>query len=126
MAERRTHLGPPHSVAEALTTGNAEMATGSMVSELFSTALCTRCDSCGKQERAVNTEPGEEPPGEEPPAGASVREPDLRSGEAEAGAHVFSVDAAQEGRRVVQTRVFLPQQELGVQDRVHLQRGERV
>lgn len=46
-----THLGPPPHVpaAEALTTGNAEMATGSMVSELFSTALCTRCDSCRTQ-----------------------------------------------------------------------------
>lgn len=34
-----THLGPPHSIAEALTMGSAVMATGSIVKELFSTAL---------------------------------------------------------------------------------------
>lgn len=42
-----TYFGPPHSIAEARTTGSADMATGSMVRELFSTALCTSCDSCG-------------------------------------------------------------------------------
>lgn len=42
-----THLGPPHSIAEALTIGNADMATGSIVRELFSTALWTSWDSCG-------------------------------------------------------------------------------
>lgn len=52
MSKADTHLGPPHAVAEALTTGDAETATGSMVSRLFSTALCTRCDSCGTQDAA--------------------------------------------------------------------------
>lgn len=42
-----TYFGPPHSIAEARTIGSADMATGSMVRELFSTALCTSCDSCG-------------------------------------------------------------------------------
>lgn len=41
-----THFGPPHSTAEALTIGIAVMATGSIVRELFSTALCTSWESC--------------------------------------------------------------------------------
>lgn len=52
---RVTHLGPPHSIAEALTIGTADMATGSMVRELFSTALWTRWDSCGEQESITLT-----------------------------------------------------------------------
>lgn len=44
-----THLGPPHSTAAALTIGMADMATGSMLSELLSTALCTDCESCQRR-----------------------------------------------------------------------------
>lgn len=117
MSQVHTHLGPPHSVAEALTTGGAEMATGSMVSELLSTALCTRCDSCRKQNE------GEQWAGASA-AGSHVQGCNLGSGEGEAGAHVLAVDAAQERRRVVQAGLFLPQQKLRVQDRIHLHRDD--
>lgn len=49
----------------------------------------------------------------------------LGSGEGEAGPHVLAVDAAEEGRHVIQAGVLLPQQKLCVQDRVHLQRDGR-
>lgn len=45
ISEIFTHLGPPHSKADALIIGNADTATGSMVRELFSTALWTSWDS---------------------------------------------------------------------------------
>lgn len=57
---------------------------------------------------------------EEPPL-TPVQEHHLGSGERQAGSNIFSVDAAQEGRRVVQAWLFLPQQKLCVQNRVHLQ-----
>lgn len=47
----RTHFGPPHSTAEARTIGNVDRATGSIVRELFSTALCTSWDSLENSDR---------------------------------------------------------------------------
>lgn len=49
----------------------------------------------------------------------------LGSGEGEAGSDVLAVDAAQERRRVIQAGLFLPQQKLCVQDRIHLHREDR-
>lgn len=50
----------------------------------------------------------------------------LSPGEGQTRDHVLSVDAAQEGRRTIQTRSFLPQQELSVEDGVHLQTDEKI
>lgn len=103
-------------MAEALTIGNADMATGSIVRELFSTALCTSWDSYGKTVTVkYNT-------CKRCNISAEWWDSDLRSCEGEAGSDIFSVDPTQEGRGAVQTRMFLPHQKLCVKNWVHLQR----
>lgn len=115
-----THLGPPHSTAEARTTGSADTATGSMVRELLSTALCTSWDNCETTPVSVWSavccvvlcvQ-----------AMCALGPPDLRPGEGEARPDVLSVDATQEGGRSLQTGTFLPHEKLGVQNRIHLRR----
>lgn len=95
------------------------MATGSMVRELLSTALCTSWDSCERDlvsQSEVRTA--------EVQRVESLRarwHPDLRPGEGEARPDVLSVDATQEGGGTLQTGVFLPHEKLGIQNGIHLQ-----
>lgn len=104
-----TYLGPPHSMA--FTMGTVDMATGSMVKELFSTALWTDLDSWDRETVRWSWTRGDR---------WGREQTYLRTGEWQTGSDVFSLNSAEERRRSIQTRRLLPREKLREQHRVQL------
>ncbi len=111
-----TYLCPPHS--RALTVCRDDMATGSIVRELFSTAHWTDWDNWRKTQENVRER--ENRRSEEDRRVLTH----LRAGEWETRPDVFSVHPADERRGAIQTGRLLPREELGEQHRVQLDKRE--
>lgn len=111
-----TYLGPP--LSRALTVCRVDMAMGSMVRELFSTAHWTDSDNWRKSTGECQREKTDD-------QRKTCVLTHLRAGEWETWPDIFSVHPADERWGAIQTGRLLPREELCEQHRVQLDERER-